>query len=441
MKTKDLNKNVTDLIFKEVKKKIIQESEGSKKEVYHIKCEGIPLASFNTQEEAEEALPRYKDKNDGELIIEKGIYESHDDMIDKLDEMNDELSEEEDSMEGNAFTKALKDTPKGEKFNLGNKEYIDTSDVDENEEDCNECGDKDMMEKLHGGQTELDKNKDGKLTKSDFLMMLKNKGNKKEVETKESEFDQWLSDADTQSDESGEKEVEESKHVCNECGGSMNEEGMCNECGYGSKMESKKKVVRMNETEMIKMIKKMVKESIPGLDITNRVKKDSETSNKKNISDVSAKIKDALSFSNNDNPEFPHQIGKAKEKMARKNSSKEDEIVSDIRGGGLEDLNIENPSENFKKRLKMSLEGDALMGNSHEYANAVKSDVGKKLADKAERKDKKIKSEPEISWGHSWKDPEKVNVVNESEKTKLSTILEEEIKKMKNMAVYNKKTQ
>jgi len=385
MKTKDLNKNVTDLIFKEVKKKIIQESEGSKKEVYHIKCEGIPLASFNTQEEAEEALPRYKDKNDGELIIEKGIYESHDDMIDKLDEMNDELSEEEDSMEGNTFTKALKDTPKGEKFNLGNKEYIDTSDVDENEEDCNECGDKDMMEKLHGGQTELDKNKDGKLTKSDFLMMLKNKGNKK--------------------------------------------------------MESKKKVVRMNETEMIKMIKKMVKESIPGLDITNRVKKDSETSNKKNISDVSAKIKDALSFSNNDNPEFPHQIGKAKEKMARKNSSKEDEIVSDIRGGGLEDLNIENPSENFKKRLKMSLEGDALMGNSHEYANAVKSDVGKKLADKAERKDKKIKSEPEISWGHSWKDPEKVNVVNESEKTKLSTILEEEIKKMKNMAVYNKKTQ
>lgn len=438
MKTKDLNKNVTDLIFKEVKRKIIQESEGSKKEVYHIKCEGVPLATFDTQEEAEEALPTYTSKHKGDLIIEKDVYESHDDMLEKLDQMNDELEEEVDAAEGNEFTDALKQAREnGEKTMEVGGETLPVHDVDE-DEDCMECGDKDMMEKLHGKQTELDKDGDGEITKKDFLMMLKNK---KKQETKESEFDQWLSDVDKKGEETDQEEVMETMKTCNECGNMLNEEGMCNECGYGSKMESTKKVVRLKESEMVNMIKKMVEESIPGLDVTNRVKKDSGTSNKKNIDDVSTKIKKSMSISGNDNPEFPKQIGKG-EKVARQNSKEEDDIVADTRGGGLEDLNYDNkPSEAFKKRLRMALEGDALMGNSHEYANAVKSDIGKKLADKAERKDKKIKSEPEISWGHSWKDPETVKVVKESKETKLSSILEDEIKKMKNMANYNKKTQ
>ena len=436
MKTKDLNKNVTDLIFKEVKRKIIQESEGSKKEVYHIKCEGVPLATFDTQEEAEEALPTYTSKHKGELIIEKGVYESHDDMLEKFDQMNDELEEEVDATEGNEFTGELaKAKAAGEEtFTVDGKEY----DVEEGEGECMECGDKDMMEKLHGGQTKLDKDGDGKLTKKDFLMMLKNKNKQ---ETKESEFDQWLSDVDKQGKETDQEEVMESAKTCNECGSMLNEEGMCNECGYGSKMESTKKVVRLKESEMVNMIKKMVEESVPGLDVTNRVKKDSGTSSKKNIDDVSTKIKKSMSVSGNDNPEFPKQIGKG-EKVARQNSKEEDDIVADTRGGGLEDLNYDNkPSEAFKKRLRMALEGDALMGNSQEYANVVKSDLGKKIADKVERKDKKIKSEPEISWGHNWKSPEKVVVVKESEKSKLSSVLEEEIKKMKNMANYNKKTQ
>jgi ribosomal protein L37E len=434
MKTKDLNKKVTDLIFKEVKRKIIQESEGSKKEVYHIKCEGVPLATFDTQEEAEEALPNYSKKHTGELIIEKGLYESHDDMMEKLDQMNDELEEEVDAVEGNEFTDELKKAREnGDKTMEVGGETLPVHDVEE--------GDKDMMEKLHGNQDKLDKDGDGKLTKKDFLMMLKNKKNKEE-ETKESKFDQWLSDVDKEGENSDEEEVMESAKTCNKCGSMMNEEGMCNECGYGSKMESTKKVIRLKENEMIDMIKKMVEESIPGLDVTNRVKKDSGTSNKKNISDVSSKIKKSMSISGNDNPEFPKQIGKAKEKEARQNTKEEDDIVADTRGGGLEDLNYDNkPSDAFKKRLKMALEGDALMGNSQEYANVVKSDVGKKLADKAERKDKKIKSEPEISWGHKWKSPQKVVVVKESEKTKLSSVLEEEIKKMKKMAIYNKKTQ
>jgi hypothetical protein len=411
MKTKDLNKNITDLIFKEVKRKIIQESEGSKKEVYHIKCEGVPLATFDTKEEAEEALPDYSDKHTGDLIIEKGVYDSHDDMMEKLDQLNDELDEEVDATEGNEFTGELaKAKAAGEDtFTVDGKEY----DVEEGEE-CMECGDKNMTEKLHGDQHKLDKDKDGKLTKKDFLMMLQNKNSKKE-------------------------DIDEAKNVCNECGSKLNEEGNCSEC-YDKK-EMSKKSIKLKESQMIEFIKKIVKESVPGIDVTKKMQSVSKKSNEDNIKDVSNKIKKSMSISGNDNPEFPKQIGKGKEKQARQNTKEEDDIVADTRGGGLEDLNYDNePSDAFKKRLKMALEGDALMGNSQEYANVVKSDVGKKLADKAERKDKKIKSEPKISWGHSWKSPEEVIIVKEN-KINMSSLLEEEIKKIKNISNYNKKTQ
>lgn len=438
MKTKDFKNTVSDIIFKEVKKKILSESEEGTKEVYHIKCEGVPLATFKTEKAAQEALPQYKKDNDGELIIEKGVYESHDDMLDKLDEMSDELGEEEEPTEGNAFTKKLKDTPKGGKFKLGDKEFTDNSDLDE-EDECNECGDKEMMEKLHGDQHKLDKDKDGKLTKKDFLMMLQNKKDSKQ-ETNEDDFNKWLDDTSMDS-EGGEQEVAEGgMGTCNECGSMLNEEGVCNECM--SKMnESKKKVLRLTEKEMIETIKKIVKESIPGEDVTKKAQSGSKKSNQENINNVSKKIKDYQSIPNNENPKFPHQNGG--EKVARHNSSKEDEIVADNRGGTMVDLNYDHePSENFKKRLKMSLEGDALMGNSQDYANvAEKSDIGKKLADKAERNDKKKKKEPQVSWGHAWKEPETVKVVNESKETKISSDLKKEIEKMKNMSTYNKKTQ
>lgn len=435
MKTKEFNKNITETIFKEVKKRIIAESEESGKEVYHIKCEGVPLATFNTQEEAEEALPHYKKKNDGELIIEKGVYQSHDDMMEKLDQMNDELEEEEDAVEGNEFTGALAKAKEAgdDSFTVDGKEY----DVEEDEE-CMECGDNSMEEELHGKQTELDKDKDGKITKNDFLMMLKNK--EKKQETNEDDFNAWLDDTSMDGSEESETEVNENKKTCNECGSMLNEEGLCNECDKSLK-ESKKKVLRLTEKEMIETIKKIVKESVPGLNVTKIAQNASKKSNDSNIQDVSSKIKKSMSMPNNDNPEFPKQIGKG-EKVARQNSKEEDDIVADNRGGTLADLNYDyEPSENFKKRLKMALEGDALMGNSQEYANVVKSDTGKKISDTAKRKSEKLKKEPEISWGHSWKSPEEVKIVKESEKPKMSSILEEEIKKMKNISTYNKKTQ
>ena len=61
MKVSELKNLIESIISKEVRNKIINES----KEVYHIKCEGVPLGTFDTEEEANEALPSYKEKHDG----------------------------------------------------------------------------------------------------------------------------------------------------------------------------------------------------------------------------------------------------------------------------------------------------------------------------------------------------------------------------------------
>ena len=391
MKVTELNSIIENAVINEIKKTILSESEEGKKDVYHIKCEGVPLATFDTEEEANEALPTYKDKHkDGELIIEKGVYENHGDMMDKLDEMNDQLEETDDMqntqpMEGNEFSGALKAAKDAgeEKFTVDGQEY-----------DVEECWSKQMEEELHGNQDKIDADKDGKISSNDFKMLLKKKS-----------------------------DVEETEEPCDECGSGM------------TSVNEGKKVLRLTESEMIKVIKSIVKESIPGLEALNKAKKGTGAETKTHMADVEKEMKKQASFDGNDNPEFPKQVNKG-EKVARVNSDKEDEDVADNRGGGMEDLDYTNePSENFKKRLKMALEGDALMGNSHEYANAVKTDTGKNLLKKVLRKDKK---EEDVSMYN--KDIDTVKTVNES-KFKFSDLLNEEISKMKNIASYDKKTQ
>lgn len=383
MKVSELKNLIENVISKEVRNKIISES----KEVYHIKCEGVPLGTFDTEEAANEALPHYKSKHDGELIIEKGQYESNEDMLDKLDEMNDQLEETDNMentqpMEGNEFSGALKAAKDaGEKsFTVDGKEY-----------DVEECWTKQMEEELVGGQKKLDKNHNGEIDAQDFKIL---KGEKEET-----------------------KEEEE-----------------CDECGTEMVKESKKKTIRLKESELIELINKMVTESIPGLEAVKSAHTgDKET--KQHLSDVEKKMKDSASFDGNDNPEFPKPIGKG-EKVARENTEEENEYVEDTRGGTPLDLDYDSePSEQFKKRLKNALEGDASTGNSQEYANVVKSDLGKDLAKQAERKDKKEDEKPMYN-----KDAQPTKSVNEST-FKMSSVLEEEIKKMKDMVTYNKKTQ
>jgi hypothetical protein len=304
------------------------------------------------------------------------------------------------------------------------------------------------------------------------------------------------------------------ENLC-ECGGMMNEEGMCSECGK-MMYESKKRTLRLTESEMVNMISRMVlessiktnksddeklelfyvmdskdnvkniskkesdadkflekslkgegkiksktvfkkdydnekvttsniknytlNESVPGVEVTKRAQKGSKKENDDYMKEVGTKLKKASSFDGADNPEFPKQNGKG-EKMVINATPEQDEYVATHRGGTLADLDYDQePSENFKKRLKMALEGDPKMGNSQDAANVIKTDTGKNIGKTSEKKKEIEKKGKEVSWGHSWASPEKVVVVKES-KTNMSSVLNEEIERMKKMYGYNKKTQ
>ncbi len=428
MKISELKQIIENVISNEVRKNIMEQAEDGNKNVYHIKCEGIPLATFDSEEEANEALPKYQAKHkDGELIIEKGVYESHDDMIEKFDEMNDELDEENTNQnmenepkEGNEFSGALKAAKDaGEKtFTVDGKEY----DVEEcwskqmdEEEECDECwGNKmeeETNEELKGNQDKIDANHNGEIDAQDFKIL---RG--KESDTNEEE-------------------------ECDECGDSMMNE------------TKKKRTVRITESELIKLISKMVNESVPGLQAAEKAHRESGSINKSAIDDMMSDVnKHHIDIEGSDKPEFPHPNGKG-DKMARENTKEQDEETNK-NFAGLQNLEYDlEPSEQFKKRLKMAIEGDTLMGNApttekpsiepsngadkgkeseSKEGNTIKTDTAKKI-------EKQVKDRAEDKKNRVLYNKESVPV-NES-KVSMSNILNEEIEKMKKMAGYNKKTQ
>ena len=425
MKITELNTIIENVISDEVRRIIISESEEGKKEVFHVTCEGEPVSTHDSKEEAESHLDIYKKDHPGkQFIVEKGIYQSHGDMLDKLDEMGQQLEEKENTnmenqepKEGNLFSGALLKAKENgdEKFTVGGKEYnvkeswqqMEEEEIREDEQ-CEGCG-------------------------GDYM---------KEEEPKEGKkFTQMIM-----------KSVTEKKETCEQCGNMLNEDGSCNECG-GGMYESKKKKLRLKESELINLITKMVNESIPGLEAAKNSHKESGKVNVENLANVDKKMKDYMSFDGNDNPEFPKAIGKG-EKVARKNTpEQEDEIKKNF--AGLENLDYDiEPSEQFKKRLKMAIDGDKLMGNAPttEKTNIVPSNgakLGEEPKDKngnsiptpetAKKIEKQVKNRAEDKKKRVLYKKEAVPV-NES-KEKFSNILEEEIKKMKDMANYNKKTQ
>jgi hypothetical protein len=216
--------------------------------------------------------------------------------------------------------------------------------------------------------------------------------------------------------------------------------------------ENKKKVVRLSEAQMGALVEKIIKEAkietpnlrvpangVPGLDVTNKNRKDSGRENAEALKAVEKKIKDLLSFEGNTDPEFPDQVGKGEEKVATKNTDSEDEVVALNRGRNMADLDYDNePGKEFRERAKLSLVGAAKMGNSSEYANAIPSDVGKNVADQAEKRLEARRKEPIY-------DKESVPVKQDADKTVRPQVNDEavagDIKRIKQMSNYNEKTQ
>jgi hypothetical protein len=404
MKVSELNALIENIVTTEVKKIISEQSEG-KKEVYHIICDGEPVDTFNTEEEAQEHVDKLKQDHPGkQFIIEKAAYNSDEDMITKLDEMGDQLENETENMENTQ-----------------------------------------MDEKLYGNQSKLDKNQNGKLDADDFKK-LRNQ-----------------TDEEEECDECGDGYMEEewqNEEACPKCG-----KELC-ECGMGlyeSADRKKKKKLRLKESELINLIKGMVSESLngepgtagtPGVTFTKKAQQGSKKENEKAMADVDKKMKDYLNFDGNDNSEFPHQNGVATKKAAFNNTKEQDEEVAK-NFAGLQNLDYDiEPSQQFKDRLKKAIEGHTTMGNAPTTEKAsIKpsngSEKGKEAKEKegnhiqtpetAKKMNKQVKDRQKDKDARVLYNKESVPV-NESQ-VKFKNILAEEINKMKTLSGYNKKTQ
>ena len=381
MKPNELDNFITNLITEEVKTKILKEMNLGKKEVFHIKCEGEPVDTYDTIDEANANLDIYKKEHpDKEFIIDKEMYESDSDMFDKLDQMGEKLEEKQpENMEKQPVkVKSIAEAILHAKNNGSKKVRIgeDVYDVEEcwkkleEEEDiCNECDEKQMDEGLYGA-------------------LRWGKGHSKE-------FDDKIGKKEDKEKEDKEKEKDkEDDHTKKEFRRGVD---------FGKSFDklkkldesSNKRFLRLTETQLAHVISNIVKESVPGLTITGKAQKESKKENDDNQKLVSKKMKAYLSFDGNDNPEFPKPIGKG-EKVARQNTKEQDEEVAK-NFAGLQNLEYSiEPSDNFKERQKMSIEGNSKMGNAPTTENPkTKSSNGGEKPKDAESKTGNLIPTPE----------------------------------------------
>jgi hypothetical protein len=486
MRISELTQIIESVVSQEVRKTIIRESLGDKKEVYHVTCEGEPIDSFDTQEEAEKYIQDNKNSKK-ELLIDKKVYESHADMIEKLDQMGQELEEKEGFDMNEMFNRENSFEYYDEIIEeIKDKvdEWLNSGKIDEQEH-------YEMMFKIDTEDYEWNYNKGGNKTNYILVQLAKECAphllkKKKETENMENQepmegnaYIKAMLDAKEKGEESFEvdgethnvkeswKQLEEEegmcegagcsgemmedsenceecgdnanemleggKGTCSECGTMLQEDGSCNECA-GKMNESKKVKIRLSESELTKLISKLVMEAIPGLEA---VKKSHSQSSGQDLKDSNKKIDDYLKgVSGSTKPEFPNQEGTEKEKEAYRNTSDEEEFIDTYRGKGLQDLDYDNkPSKEFIERLRMALEGDPKMGNGQkDTANTTPSNVGKDLYKSIDKEKKTRHAEPAYK-----KDPAPTKEVNES--VKKDSVVLEEMNRIKNMANYNKKTQ
>ena len=480
MKVRELDNLIESIIFNEVRQSILNESTDEKYEVYHIKCEGEPVETYHTEEEAQKHLQILeKEHPDKEFLIEKEYYESHEDMIHKLDEMGEQLGEQdideeklEPGFKSEVKAKLEKElgrepsrlelikaiTKELEKQLKDDEEFLNKHSKQQNEEmlndtQCNECGgminEEGMCNECGTPYQQMEEGHDEIIDLNDLGS---NEHNHPHFEDDE-ETDGEMDETDGECMECGDGYMEEHaqdgdpENVCLKCGKQV--------CECGGLYESKKRTIRLTETELKELISQMVAESIPGLDAAKKAHKESGVQNKKELDDMMKDVEKAyLTFDNNDKPEFPHQLNSKTKKEAYTNTKEQDEETAK-NFAGLQNLDYDlEPSEAFKKRLKMAIEGDPLMGNgpitekpSIKPSNGA--DKGKEAKEKqgnhiptpdtAKKMEKQVKDREEDKKKRVLY-PKETVPVNES-KVNFSNVLLEEMNKMKKLSSYNKKTQ
>ena len=155
-----------------------------------------------------------------------------------------------------------------------------------------------------------------------------------------------------------------------------------------AKKESTKNVVTLSESEMIELIQRLVMEEkeAKGLKDTKKTLNDSKKVNDEAMEAVNKKMKEYVKAGSEeaytpDAEHFPQGNGELgeTEKMAYTPSKQVEEFIEFIsRTAGQEDLGYDQikPDEDW---LEMNIMGSSKTGNSQEYANAVPTDVNKKI--------------------------------------------------------------
>jgi hypothetical protein len=353
---------------------------------------------------------------------------------------------------------------------------------------------KDMTEKLHGGQNKLDvAEPKGKLTKADFDK-LRDKKETKEESYGDTEMDsvKAYGDFDTVKPKVGKvknvgydyekkvaKEFNEADETVegNEFSAALakaREEGKDSFEVDGKTYpvkESKKNVLTLTEDEIIELIEKIVMEqsTVPS---TNKSLKQSKTTNDDNVKAVTKKMKEYLKDGSKapyeaDPKIFPKGNGELA-KMAKKAyvpSEAVEEYEDAFSYPGQTNLRFDEIAPNDEV-IQKYLEGDSSTGNSQEYANAVPSNTGKKFMKNykenlygAEQADASYKRQPQpvdlagddTSDGKlaskrggkktSAQKAQDILTKLESVDDKKSSMIKEDMEKMKKLLNYNQKTQ
>jgi len=321
------------------------------------------------------------------------------------------------------------------------------------------CQGVNITEALKGRQRKLDKNKNNKIDAEDFKMLRnKSKSDKdiKKVSTKhgmeEQETDEGnaFSGALANAKKSGKDSFE-----------------------VDGKKYPVKESYRLTESEMIGLIEKIVLEqknkevkdpaeknnikgmggSPRGLEVYKKAHNGSGKENEDYIKDVTKKMKDYLKDGSKGeydmNPKiFPKGNGEL-EKMSKKAYTMSDagkEFIDDFMSPGMENLDYDQIEPN-EEQITNNIEGSSKTGNDSSYANAVETDVNKKI--NAKRKANKFakvrnmayqKSAQPIKDATGEDSGKGINLKLESTEKKTKQI-NEEFDRMKSLISYDRKTQ
>jgi hypothetical protein len=374
-------------------------------------------------------------------VVNKVLKESLEERADKIiGKLNTKINETDD-MDG------------FEEIDLNEGETCEQCGGSMNEGKCSECGSE--MENMYEGTKKLSKGQKyiskqakptDKIDAKDFekLRMKKHKSKKHQTDEEMEEgnaFTGALARAKKLGDD--EFEVEGKKYQVKES-------------------------IRLTEDEIIDLIEKIVKEekdnirkqsNHPGVSTTKKNLDNSKKENESYIKSVTEKMKKYLKDGSKGDFDlepkiFPKGNGELGEmsKKTYKATKEVDEYIENFAGAGLENISYDEIHPNESK-MDEYLEGSSKAGNNPKWANAVETDVNKRRNKIRKtnllsvlKKKESYNRQPQPVYDYK-KDNEKEKDVArifqalESKEEKKEKLLKEDIQKMNDLLVYNKKTQ